>query len=336
MCRRKRAANCAKWETAATSQLRVSSARKSHDIANFTAGTRPRLDSFGADTDLGFAEYARAYGAGGDANDEDASDDEFAGIIDDDDDDDLDDDEDQDMDDDVGRVSGSGYFDAHGWVPSSDRLSLEFVVPKSDPTIGVLATSGSPVDRAIFTYHALRQDPTRRGVYARFGATPLLACTYCRDSSDYALYALPDLLAPYLAALAVLGAATSAFRWQHWRRSALAALAALAVADFTARVGFRIPLGVLATWFPWLALRPDLVHYSVTQLQTTVFGVLAALLAMFPQRRLLNAGDVVQQVIAPKLIYTLQMAQSIPSAPVTSSGDDAATVESAGRAGKKQ
>ncbi|KAJ3353786.1 Clusterin-associated protein 1 [Allomyces javanicus] len=80
------------------------------DMADFAgAGTRPRLDSFGADTDLGFAEYARAYGAGGDANGDDASDDEFAGIIDDDDDDDdLDDDEDQDMDDDVGRVSGSG------------------------------------------------------------------------------------------------------------------------------------------------------------------------------------------------------------------------------------
>ncbi|KNE57576.1 hypothetical protein AMAG_18070 [Allomyces macrogynus ATCC 38327] len=69
-------------------------------------GTRRRLDSFGADTDLGFAEYARAYGAGGDANDEDASDDEIAGITDDDEDDDVDDDEDQDMDDDVGRVPG--------------------------------------------------------------------------------------------------------------------------------------------------------------------------------------------------------------------------------------
>ncbi|KAJ3353787.1 hypothetical protein GGF32_002854 [Allomyces javanicus] len=223
------------------------------------------------------------------------------------------------------------YFDAHGWVPTTDRLSLDFVVPKADPGIAQLAMSGSPADRAIFTYHALRQDPARRGVYARFGATPLLACSYCRDPSDYALFALPDLLAPYLVALVVLGAATSAFRWQHWRRSALAALAALAVTDFTARVGFGIPLGVLATWLPWLALRPDLVHYSVTQLQMGVFGVLAALLAMFPQQRLLKAGDLVQQAIAPKLVYALQMAQSIPAV-----AEEAGKTQATGGRGEKR
>ncbi|KNE57573.1 hypothetical protein AMAG_03268 [Allomyces macrogynus ATCC 38327] len=85
------------------------------------------------------------------------------------------------------------YFDAHGWVPTSDRLSLDFVVPKSDATIAQLATSGSHVDRAIFTYHALRQDPTRRGVYARVRRHTATRLQYCKDPSDYALFALPDL-----------------------------------------------------------------------------------------------------------------------------------------------
>ncbi|KNE57574.1 hypothetical protein AMAG_18068 [Allomyces macrogynus ATCC 38327] len=65
------------------------------------------------------------------------------------------------------------------------------------------------------------------------------------------------------------------------------------------------------------------------QLQMSVFGVLAALLAMFPQKRLLKAGDLVQQAIAPKLMYALQMSQSIPTVPAPAVGEEPGKTQAA-------
>ncbi|KAJ3048080.1 hypothetical protein HK097_010909 [Rhizophlyctis rosea] len=94
----------------------------------------------------------------------------------------------------------------------------------SDPS---LLSQTLPLEKA---YQTLR-NTALRPLYLRFGHVALTTCSWCAETTDYALYSLPTVILPYITTLVALGLASAAPRKSHWRTYAVISVLLLSAID---------------------------------------------------------------------------------------------------------